>query len=150
MRQPIRLSNMFRPAFVGRPEANGSRSTGALSAPAVPMAWLRSLSLGAAGVAAILGLVLAVSLVTVRATHAERIFPALTVADVPVGGMSFGSAADALAARAAAIESSPVTFTYSDRSWQSTLRTGRIGLYPASLRRRVRSLWRASGDADDA
>lgn len=121
MRQSIRLSNMFRPAFVGRPQASGSRSSAALHTPAVAVVWVRSLSLGAAGVAAVLGLVLAISLVSVRATHAERIFPALTVADVPVGGMPFGTAAAALDARAAAIESSPITFTYQDRTWQSTL-----------------------------
>jgi vancomycin resistance protein YoaR len=122
VRQSIRLSNMFRPAFVGRPQVSGSRSAGALRTPAVPLAWLRTLSLAAAGVAAVLGLVLAVSLVSVRTTHAERIFPALTVADVPVGGMPFGTAAAALDARAQAIESSPVAFTYKDRTWQSTLR----------------------------
>src|SRR4051812_10468962 len=113
---------MFRPAFVGRPEANGSRGAEALRAPAVPVAWLRSLSLGAAGVAAVLGLVLAVSLISVRATHAERIFPALTVADVPVGGMPIGTAAAALDPRAAAIEPSTISFTYRDQVWQTTLR----------------------------
>src|SRR3954447_25650831 len=113
---------MFRPAFVGRPQASGPRSSAALHTPAVAAVWLRSLSLGAAGGAAVFGPVLAVSLVGVRVTHEERIFPALTVADVPVGGMPFGTAAAALDARAAAIEASPITFTYQDRTWQSTLR----------------------------
>ena len=35
--------------------------------------------------------------------------------------MPFGTAAAALDTRAAAIESSPITFTYQDRTWQSTL-----------------------------
>ena len=55
MRQSIRLSNMFRPAFVGRPQASGTSSAGALRAPAEPVVWLRSLSLGVAGVTAVLG-----------------------------------------------------------------------------------------------
>src|SRR3954462_15646239 len=108
---------MFRPAYVGRLQASGSKPFVAVHAATVSMAWLRSLSVGAAGVTAILGLLLAVSLLGVRATHAERIFPALIVADVPVGGMSFDAAAAALDARASAIESSPVTFTYKDRTW---------------------------------
>ena len=85
--------------------------------PALSPASLRSLGLGAAGVAALLGLALAVVLLTVRATHAERIFPAVTVADVPVGGMTIDQAAAALAARADAIESSPITFKHGDQSW---------------------------------
>jgi len=78
--------------------------------PALSPASLRSLGLGAAGVAALLGLALAVVLLTVRATYAERIFPAVTVAGVSVGGMTIYQAAAALAARADAIESSPTTF----------------------------------------
>jgi vancomycin resistance protein YoaR len=113
--------HMFRPAFVGRAQGSGSGRSTAVRLPAVSAAALRSLWLGAAGLAAILGLVLAISLVTVRATHAERIFPALTVADVPVGGMPFDSAASVLAARAQAIESSPIAFTYKDKTWRATL-----------------------------
>ncbi len=90
--------------------------------PAISLASLRSLMLGAAGVAALLGLALAVVLLTVRATHAERIFPAVTVADVPVGGMTIDQAAAALAARAEAIESSPITFKHGDQSWTASLR----------------------------
>ena len=83
---------------------------------------LRAFGLGAAGVAALLGLTIAVVLLTVRATHAERIFPDVTVADVPVGGMPIHQAAVALADRAEAIESSPITFIHEDQSWTATLR----------------------------
>ena len=55
------------------------------------------------GIGAILALVVAATLLTVRATHANRIFPAVTVADVPVGGMTLSGAAEAISARAAAI-----------------------------------------------
>ena len=71
---------------------------------------------------ALLGLAIAVVLLTVRATHAERIFPDVTVANVPVGGMPIHQAAVALAERAEAIESSPITFIHEDRTWTATLR----------------------------
>ena len=90
--------------------------------PALSPASLRSLGLGVAGVAAILGLAIAVVLLTVRATHAERIFPAVTVADVSVGGLPIHLAAAALAERADEIESSPIIFVHKDRSWSATLR----------------------------
>ncbi|HEX2280403.1 MAG TPA: peptidoglycan binding domain-containing protein, partial [Thermomicrobiales bacterium] len=90
--------------------------------PGLSPASLRSLGLGAAGVAALLGLVLAVVLLSVRATHAERIFPAVTMADVPVGGMTFNQAAAALAERAEEIESSRITFRHGDQSWTASLR----------------------------
>jgi vancomycin resistance protein YoaR len=80
------------------------------------------LCLGAAGVAALLGLALALMLVTVRAAHSARIFPAVAIADVSVGGMPFDEAAAALAARADAIEASQITLTYGEKSWSSTLR----------------------------
>ena len=90
--------------------------------PAVSGASLRAVLLGVAGAAALLGLAIAVVLLMVRATHAERIYPALTVADVPVGGMPISLAATVLSERANAIESSAITFTHGDRSWTSTLR----------------------------
>ena len=90
--------------------------------PALSPASLRAFGLGAAGVAALLGLAIAVVLLTVRATHAERIFPDVTVADVPVGGMPIQQAGVALAERAEAIESSPITFIHGDQSWTATLR----------------------------
>lgn len=88
-----------------------------LSADAVRSAWL-----GMIGAAALVGLVLVLVVATVRATHADRIFPALSVADVPVGGMSYGAAAAVIVERANAIESSAITVTRGDRSWTSTLR----------------------------
>ena len=94
-----------------------SARTSALSADAV-----RSAVLGMVGAAALVGLILAVVLLTVRASHADRIFPALAVADVPVGGMPYGAAAAAIQDRAYAIEASAITVTHDDRSWTSTLR----------------------------
>jgi vancomycin resistance protein YoaR len=100
----------------------GSARPMPLSLPALSPAIARVLGIGLAGTLALVSLVLAASLLTVRATHAGRIFPALLVADIPIGGMPFDTATAALAQRAEAIESSPITFTYGERTWTSTLR----------------------------
>src|SRR5215211_4443486 len=113
---------MFRPVIAGHPEADGSVRSSVMRLPVLSPASLRAFGLGVASVAALLGLALAVMLLTVRATHAERIFPAVTVADVPVGGMSIHQASAALADRAEVIESSPITFKHGDQSWTSSLR----------------------------
>src|SRR5215218_3701260 len=113
---------MFRSVMAERPEVDRSARSSLMRLPVLSPASLRAFGLGAAGVAALLGLTIAVVLLTVRATHAERIFPAVTVADVPVGGMPIHLAAVALADRAEAIESSPITFIHEDRSWTATLR----------------------------
>ncbi|HLL49732.1 MAG TPA: VanW family protein [Thermomicrobiales bacterium] len=122
LRQPARLSNMFRPEFAGHPQSEESGAPGRLPFTAISNVRLRAVLLSAAGVAALLDLAVAVLVLTVRATYADRIFPAVAVADVPVGGMPFPSAATALSDRANAIESSPITFTHGDKSWTSTLR----------------------------
>ena len=113
---------MFRPELAGHPQPNESAPSGRLPFPAVSSAWLRAVLLSALGVVALVGLAVAVLLLTVRATYADRIFPAVAVADVPVGGMPFDLAATALSDRANAIESSPITFTHGDKTWTSTLR----------------------------
>src|SRR5215207_4412947 len=113
---------MFRPVIAERPAGDEPARLSVMRLPTLSPASLRTLGLGAAGVAALLGLAIAVVLLTVRATHAERIFPAVTVADVPVGGMSIHQAASVLADRAEAIESSPITFRHGDQSWTATLR----------------------------
>jgi vancomycin resistance protein YoaR len=92
---------------------------------------LRWLGLGVAGTVALVALVLAVSLVAVRASHAERIFPGVTVADVPIGGLAFDEAGAALAARAAAVEASTVTFRRGDAAWTATLAEIGVAVDPA-------------------
>ncbi len=106
----------------GRPQLNESTPSSLMRLPAISPRMIRSVWLGSAGIAAILGLAVAVILLTVRATHTDRIFPALTVADVPIGGMSFGVAAAAIGDRANQIESSSITLTHGDQSWTATLR----------------------------
>ncbi len=108
--------------MVGRVRIPQTAKPSPVWVPAISPDAVRSARLGVAGAAALVGLALVLVLLTVRATHAERIFPALAVADVPVGGMSFGSAAAVIVDRANTIESSSITVTHGDRSWSSTLR----------------------------
>lgn len=68
----------------------------------------------------------AVVLLSVRSTHANRIYPNVTVADVQLGGLPVNEAATILEARSNALEQSAVTFTYGDKSWSTTL--GDIGV----------------------
>lgn len=113
---------MFRPPMGGRLSLPQAARADSARAPVLSADALRSAFLGMVGAAALVGFILAIVLLTVRATHTGRIFPALSVADVPVGGLSYGAAAAAILERADAIESSAITATRGDRSWTSTLR----------------------------
>ncbi len=72
--------------------------------------------------AALVLFVFAVALVLLRVAHEGRVYPAVVVADVPVGGLTPAEAEAALMARAAEIESQVVTLFLGDRRWQATLR----------------------------
>ena len=113
---------MVRPPFAGPSHADESARLKKIRLPAYSSSALGSLWLGAVGVIALLGLALAVTLLSVRAAHTARVFPAVAVADVPVGGLPFAEAAAALEARAAAIESSSITLNHADKTWTATLR----------------------------
>lgn len=108
--------------MVGRLSLPQAARADSARAPVLSVDDVRSAWLGMIGAAALVGLVLVLVVATVRVTHADRIFPALSVADVPVGGMSYGAAAAAIVERANTIESSAITVTRGDRSWTSTLR----------------------------
>src|SRR5215211_2453007 len=62
---------MFRPMIAGRPDMDGSARLSVMRLPALSPASLRSLALGAAGLAALLGLALAVILLADRAEAIE-------------------------------------------------------------------------------
>jgi vancomycin resistance protein YoaR len=113
---------LFRPAFAGRPAPRRSAPRLALPASSLQVAAMRSIGLAVVGIGAILVLAAATTLLTVRATHGDRIFPSVTVADVPVGGMTLSAAAEAISSRAVAIESSPISLSYNGKTWTSTLR----------------------------
>ena len=72
------------------------------------------------GLAAVL-MVAVVGLLLLRTAHEGRMYPAIVIADLPVGGLTYGDASQQLAQRAASIEQQPVTFQYGDRTWESTL-----------------------------
>jgi len=70
---------------------------------------------------AALALLLAVGLFAFRAFYADRIYPAVVIGDVPVGGLTLPEAEARLDARAAALETGTVTFTYGGQTWSPTL-----------------------------
>lgn len=84
--------------------------------------------------AACLLLVLAVALALLRVAHEGRVYPAVVVADVPVGGLTPAEAEAAVRARAAAVESQVVSLSLGDRRWEATLRDlGVTADVPAAL-----------------
>jgi vancomycin resistance protein YoaR len=92
-----------------------------LPAASLPVGKVRAVGLNHVGLGGLLVLAVATTLLTVRATHGDRIFPSVTVADVSVGGMTLSAAAEAISTRAAGIETSPIAFSYNGKTWTSTL-----------------------------
>jgi vancomycin resistance protein YoaR len=69
-----------------------------------------------------IGLLLgALAILAFRATFSDRIYPAVVVGDVDVGGMTVEQAVAAVEARAADLEAGTVTFTWQGRTWTPTL-----------------------------
>ncbi len=104
-------------------DANG-RPTGHDRAAADPRALLRRLAaLGprAAGVSAALLLTMVVGLLGFRAVYGDRIYPAVQVADVSLGGLDQGEARAALDARATTLEEGTIAFTYGGQVFTPTL-----------------------------
>ncbi|MFN8591561.1 MAG: VanW family protein [Thermomicrobiales bacterium] len=108
------MANGFRPVLTGR--------GGSLHLPASILSWSRALLLSVAGFLGLAALMLAAALMIVRGAHAEKIFPAVSVADVPIGGLTYQEATAALAQRADQIEVSPITFTLAGKTWSTTYR----------------------------
>jgi len=80
---------------------------------------------------AVLGLALALlavaaALFVLRAAHNDRVFPAIHVADLAIGGMSREAAAGAVQNRASTVEATSVVFTFGDREWRAPL--GELGV----------------------
>jgi vancomycin resistance protein YoaR len=74
----------------------------------------------AIGLAAVL-MVAVVGLLLLRTAHDGRMYPAIVIADLPVGGLTYTEASHQLAQRAASIEQMPVSFQYGDHQWDATL-----------------------------
>jgi vancomycin resistance protein YoaR len=66
-------------------------------------------------------LLLVVGLLGFRTAYSDRIYPAVVVADVAVGGLDRDGARAALAARAEELERGTITFTYDGRVFAPTL-----------------------------
>jgi vancomycin resistance protein YoaR len=73
-----------------------------------------------AGVAALL-FVLALGLFVFRTLYSDRIYPAIVVGDVPVGGLTAQQAEARITDRAAELEQGTVTFSYGGKTWTPTL-----------------------------
>jgi vancomycin resistance protein YoaR len=71
--------------------------------------------------AAITLLVSAIALFAFRAAYADKVYPAIAVGDVPVGGMTADEAVAAVEDRAAELESDTITFTFNGQTWSPTL-----------------------------
>jgi vancomycin resistance protein YoaR len=72
------------------------------------------------GFAAVL-VVAVIALLLLRTAHDGRIYPAIIIADLPVGGLTYADASRQVTQRAASIEQMPVTFRYGDREWRAPL-----------------------------
>ncbi len=81
------------------------------------LAFIPAIALGLAGVV----LVLAVGMFVFRAVYDGRIYPAVIVGDVPVGGLTVAAAEQELAARAGELEAGTVEFRYGGQTWTPTL-----------------------------
>ena len=70
---------------------------------------------------ALLMLVVALALFAFRAVYSGRVYPAVVVGDVPVGGLTIAQAENRLVARADELEQGVVTFTHGEQRWTPTL-----------------------------
>lgn len=66
-------------------------------------------------------LLLAVGLVVFRVAYADRVYPAVVVGDVSVGGLTITQAEEKLTARAELLENGTFTFTYQGKVWTPSL-----------------------------
>ncbi|MDQ3412495.1 MAG: VanW family protein [Chloroflexota bacterium] len=120
------LAALPRPRFRGRavPLRNDTGITASKAAvrpgPS-PRAWAPRLAYRAAIGLAVLVMVAVVALLLLRTAHDGRVYPAIIVANLPVGGLTRADASQALAQRAAAIEQMPAIFRYGDREWRASL-----------------------------
>src|SRR5918994_493328 len=70
---------------------------------------------------ALLMLIVALALFAFRAFYSVRVYPAVVVGDVPVGGLTIAQAENRLVARADELEQGVVTFTHGEQRWTPTL-----------------------------
>lgn len=66
-------------------------------------------------------LIVAVGLLIFRERYEGRIYPAVAVGDIDVGGLTMAQAEDRLTQRASELEQGHLTFTYGDQTWTPAL-----------------------------
>jgi vancomycin resistance protein YoaR len=66
-------------------------------------------------------LIVAIGLFAFRTYYSDRIYPAVVVGDVNVGGLTASQAEDELNQRAAELEQGTIAFTYNGQTWTPTL-----------------------------
>ena len=72
-------------------------------------------------IAAVALLLFALGVFIFRAVYNDRIYPAIAVGDVNVGGLTVDEAADAVEARAADLEQGTIAFSYNGQTWTPSL-----------------------------
>jgi len=70
---------------------------------------------------AVLLFVIAIGLFAFRSFYNDRIYPAVIIGDVPVGGLTTGQAENRIAKRAAELEQGTITFSYGGQTWTPAL-----------------------------
>lgn len=95
----------------------GSVTSSAVTAHTTTRGYLRTAI--AATVAALLLLV--IGLAVFRVTYDDRVYPAVQLGDVPVGGLTLLDAQTRLTAHAAELERRTITFSYGGQTWTPTL-----------------------------
>jgi vancomycin resistance protein YoaR len=97
-------------------------------------------------VAGLLLLLVPIALIVFRALHDDRIYPAIVVGDVPVGGLTMFEAEERLTQRTAGFEDQVVVFSLGDRTWTPRLRDLGATVDVAGSLARAQGMGR-SGDA---
>ncbi|MEJ7901493.1 MAG: VanW family protein, partial [Thermomicrobiales bacterium] len=121
---PLHLFNRLRQTVLPDPDAPLDLALPRVAAiPSSQSPWMR---LFAFVPRLVMGLVIAVLLVAVgllvfRVQYEGRIYPAVAVGDVNVGGMTVAQAEDRLGQRAADLEHGMFTFTHGGQTWSPTL-----------------------------
>ncbi len=121
---PLHLFDRLRQSVLPDPDA--PFATAPSPATAMPVARSRWTRLATLLPRCVLGLVVAVLLVATallvfRVQYDDRIYPAIAVGDVNVGGLTVSQAEDRLAARAGTLETGMFTFTHGGQVWTPTL-----------------------------
>lgn len=72
-------------------------------------------------VAAVVLMLFAIALFGFRALYADKVYPAIAVGDVNVGGMTVDQAAAAVEQRAVQLENGTISFSYNGQTWTPSL-----------------------------